>query len=307
MTSRNKIITLLLAGYLVAIIFFMLIRNMSITPDRFFVILLFGAVIIGRTKSFLRDWTPFIALLLAYEMIRGFADTAGFQVHVAELVNTERSIFGFIPGVELQKRFFNPEHIAIWDIGAVIIDFLHFPLPLVIAFYLWLKDRQKYWKFVAALLFLSFSGFVTYLLYPAAPPWYADQRAHLIHIHKIVDFVVAQIGWGWDFSRIYNNLNPNQVAAMPSLHSAFPWLGFLALRNFNKKVAYFFLPYPFLVWISVVYLGEHYVIDVLAGIVYGTGAYFVVYHNRTIRNFIKKRLNKISKSNVKSKEALNEG
>lgn len=279
---------------------------MSITPDRFFVVLLFGAVIVGRTRSFLRDWIPFIALLLAYEMIRGFADSSGFRVHVAELVNAERGIFGFIPSVELQKRFFNPEQLAFWDIGAVLIDFLHFPMPLIIAFYLWIKDRRHYWKFVISLLILSFSGFITYLIYPAAPPWYASSKAGLIEIHKIIDFVIAQIGWGWDFSRVYNNLNPNQVAAMPSLHSAFPWLGFLALRNFNKKLAYFFLPFPILVWISVVYLGEHYVIDVIAGIIYATSAYFLVYHNHIFRNFFKKWLNNINKSSIKAKELLNE-
>lgn len=285
MPTRNKIITLLLIGYLVAIILFMISRNISITPDRFFVILLFGAVIIGRTKSFLRDWVPFIALLLGYELIRGFAQSAGFPIHIAEMVNLEKGIFGFIPGVELQRLFFDPNHIHIWDIGAVIIDFLHFPLPLLIAFYLWIKDRKAYWKFVVALLLLSFSGFLTYLIYPAAPPWYADQIAHLIHIHKVIDYVVAQIGWGWDFSQIYNHLNPNPVAAIPSLHSAYPWLAFLVLRNLDKKKALFFLPYPFLVWISVVYLGEHYVIDVIAGIIYASVAYFVVYHNSTIRHW----------------------
>ena len=266
----------------------MLIRNMSLTPDRIFVILLFGAIIVGRGKTFLRDWVPFVALLIGYEMVRGFADSAGFKVHVEELVNAERAIFGFLPGVELQKHFFNPNKLAPWDVGAVIIDFLHFLLPLMVAFFFWIKDKGAYWKFAIALLGLSFAGFITYLLYPAAPPWYADQRAGLIEIHKVVDYVVKDIGWGWDFSRIYNNLNPNQVAAMPSLHSAYPWLAFLGLRNFNKKIGYFFLPYPILVWISVVYLGEHYVIDVLAGIAYATIVYLIVYHFEVIRQFVNK-------------------
>ncbi len=307
MPERNKIINALLIGYLVVIVVFMLSRNMSMTPDRIFVILLFGAVIVGRGKTFLRDWVPFIALLIAYEMVRGFADTAGFKVHVAELVNAERAIFGFLPGVELQKHFFNPQHIAPWDVGAVLIDFLHFILPLAIAFYFWINSKTAYWKFVIALLTLSFAGFVTYLLYPAAPPWYADQRAGLIHIHKVVDYVVAQIGWGWDFSQIYNNLNPNQVAAMPSLHSAYPWLGFLALRNFNKKVAYFFLPYPFLVWLSVVYLGEHYVIDVIAGITFATAVYLLVYHNTQIRNWLKSLGQTLKKQSKSIRKAFNEG
>lgn len=290
MQKNHRLVTIILLIYLLAIVGLMLLRNMSLTPDRIFIILLFGAIIVGRGKTFLRDWVPFIALLIGYEMVRGFADTAGFKVHIEELINVERAIFGFLPGVELQKQFFNPERIALWDIGAVVIDFLHFLLPLVVAFYFWVNSKGAYWKFVIALLTLSFTGFITYLLYPAAPPWYADQRAGLIEIHKVVDFVVADVGWGWDFSRIYNNLNPNQVAALPSLHSAYPWLAFLALRKFNKKVGLYFLPYPFLVWISVVYLGEHYVIDVLAGIFYATMVYIGVYHFAQIKQFLRKLL-----------------
>ncbi|HEY4695133.1 MAG TPA: phosphatase PAP2 family protein [Candidatus Nanoarchaeia archaeon] len=286
LTNRNRLINLLLVGYLVIMIGFMLSRNMAITPDRFFVILLFGAVIVGRTRTFLKDWVPFIALLLAYELLRGFADTAGFGVHVGDLVSLERSIFGFIPTVELQRLFFNPAQIAWWDIGAVLIDFLHFPLPLLVAFYLWVKDRRAYWKFIIALLALSFAGFTTYLLFPAAPPWWASQKAHLIEVHKVVDYVVAQVGWGWDFSQIYNKLNPNPVAAMPSLHAAYPTLAFLALFSFRKKIGLLFLPYPFLVWLSVVYLGEHYVIDVIAGIIYAVVIYLAVYQQSVIRKVV---------------------
>lgn len=286
MQGRQRIITFLLAAYLVIMVGFMISRNLSITPDRFFVVLLFAALIVGRTRVFLKDWIPFIALILAYEMLRGFADTTGFKVHIGELINLEQNIFGFIPTVELQKRFFDPNQIAWWDIGAVIVNFLHFPLPLIIAFYLWLKDRKAYWMFIIALLTLSFAGFVTYLLYPAAPPWYASQRAGLIEAYKIIDFVIAQVGWRWDFSYIYNNLNPNQVAAMPSLHSAYPWLSFLALRAFNKKLAWFFLPYPFLVWLSVVYSGEHYVIDVVAGIIFASVVYLIIYKSKILSQFI---------------------
>jgi membrane-associated phospholipid phosphatase len=283
--TRERLINILLVGYLVAILGFMILHNMSITPDRFFIIVLFAAIIIGRGWTFLRDWLPFVALLLGYEMLRGFADTAGFPVHVGDIVNLERSIFGFIPTVELQKHFFDPTHIHWWDIGATIIDFLHFPLPLLVAFYLWMKDKAHYYKFIIALLILSFAGFLTYLVFPTAPPWYASQQAHLIDVHKIVDYAVSHLGWGWNFSKIYSEMNPNHVAAMPSLHAAYPTLAFLSLRAFNKKVGYFFLIYPPLVWLSVVYLGEHYVVDVIAGIAYAIIVYLAVYHWNEIKRF----------------------
>lgn len=304
MFKRQSLITYLLCGYLLVIVLFMLSRNMAMTPDRIFVVLLFAAFILGRGRSFLKDWTPFIGLLIGYELLRGFADTAGFHVNVENLVNLERGLFGFIPSEELQRRFFDPNNIHWYDIGAVLIDFLHFPLPLIAAFYFWMKDRHQYWKFLVALMTLSFAGFVTYLVFPAAPPWYAAQKLHLINVSKVVDFVVSDIGWGWDFSQIYNKLNPNQVAAMPSLHSAYPWLCFLALRQYNKKLSWFFLPYPILVWASVVYLGEHYVIDVIAGVTYATIAYLLVYRSKRLRSFIVNFIKSKRSSEVKSKKVV---
>ena len=285
---RTNIITILLLAYLVIVVFLMLFKNISITPDRLFIFLLFGAVIAGRGVSFLRDWIPFIALILAYEMLRGFADGL-FEVHVTELITGERFVFGgFLPTEVLQKAFYRAGEIGWHDIVATLIYFLHFPLPLVTAFFLWMKDRQHYFKFVIALLLLSFSGFITYLLYPAAPPWYAAERG-LIDVTKITNLAVDYLGWTWNLSYYYSRLNPNPVAAMPSLHAAFPTLVLLALRAYRKKYFWFFLPYPPLVWLSTVYLGEHYFIDAFAGALYAVAAYYLVYNFSTVKNFFKKK------------------
>jgi hypothetical protein len=88
--GRQYLVTPLLIGYLSLVVVLMLSRNVSISPDRFFVFLLFAAVIVGRLKTFLRDWLPFVALILAYDMLRGFADNH-FAVHVAGLANAERA------------------------------------------------------------------------------------------------------------------------------------------------------------------------------------------------------------------------
>ncbi len=183
--SRSSVVTLLLVVYLFAILGFMLVRNMSITPDRLFLILLFAMVIIGRTKDFLRDWAPFVGFIIGYELLRGFADSVGFSIHVSQQLNLEHRlfdpIFGTIPTVWLQNHLFNPSHIHWWDVMTAIVDFLHFPVALLIAFFLWLRDRRRYWQYVVAFLTLSFAGFITYLLWPAAPPWWAAQHAHLIN------------------------------------------------------------------------------------------------------------------------------
>lgn len=278
--NRENLTTLLVLFYLIAVIGYMIVKNISITPDRFFVFLLVGGVIVGRGVRFLRDWLPFLALLLGYEMLRGFADTAGFTVHIGDVVAAEKALFfGYMPPTLLQNWLYQPGQVHWYDILASVIYFLHFPLPLTVGFFLWIKNRKQYFKFIVALLLLSFSGFLTYLLYPAAPPWYAAEQG-LISVSKIMNVIISQIGWNWDLSYYYSRLNPNPVAAIPSLHAAYPFLVFLALRHYSKKIGYLFLPYCLFIWFSIVYLGEHYVIDALLGIAYATLAFNTAYHLR---------------------------
>ena len=263
----------------------MIINSVSITPDRFVVFLFFGAVLLGRGMIFVKDWFPFLALLLGYEMLRGFADDKGLEVQVESLVNIERAVFGFIPTEKLQTLLYVPGQVNWYDWVVVIIYFLHFPLPLITAFFLWIKDKAQFHKFTISILVLSFAGFITFLILPAAPPWYAAERG-FVDTEKIINIIISQIGWDWNLSYYYNSLNPNPVAAMPSLHSAYPWLTFLALRNYSKKIGWIFLPYPLLVWFSVVYLGEHYVIDVIAGVAYAQMVFLVVYKFSKIKKFV---------------------
>ena len=283
--KKQNIITLVLFGYLAAVVVLMIFKSVSITPDRFIIFIFFGAVIVGRAASFIKDWAPFLSLLLGYELLRGFADDQGLGVQVESLVNIERYIFGFIPTERLQDLLYTSGRVAWYDWVAVVTYFLHFPLPLIVAFLLWLKNKAQFNRFIIALLVLSFSGFITFLILPAAPPWYAAERG-FVETEKIINIIISQIGWDWNLSYFYDSLNPNPVAAVPSLHAAYPWLSFLALRNFSKKMAWFFLPYPFLVWFSIVYLGEHYVIDVIAGIVYAQASFWVVYNFGTIKGFV---------------------
>lgn len=278
--NRENITTLLLITYLFSVVTYMIVKNISITPDRFFIFLLVAGVIAGRGIRFLKDWSPFFALLLGYEMLRGFADTAGFKVHIGDVVAAEKALFlGYMPPTLLQNWLYHPGQIAWYDIMSSVVYFLHFPLPLILGFFLWLKDRKQYFQFIVALLVLSFSGFLTYLIYPAAPPWYAAERG-LVEVDKIMNVIIDQVGWSWNLSYYYSNLNPNPVAAIPSLHAAYPTLVFLALRHYSRRLGYLFAPYPFLVWFSIVYLGEHYVIDALLGIAYAILAYNAAYHLR---------------------------
>ena len=66
------------------------------------------------------------------------------------------------------------------------------------------------------------------------------------------------------YSYAMYDINPNDVAAFPSLHAAYPTLAFLFTQRAFGRVGYLMVGYAACVWFAVVYLGDHYLVDVLA-------------------------------------------
>jgi membrane-associated phospholipid phosphatase len=146
---------------------------------------------------------------------------------------------------------------------------VHFIVPLFFAAIIWQHYRQHYWPFVISLLLTSYAAFVTFMLVPTAPPWVAGLKGDLPGVYLVHEGLPA-------LASIYNALSPNQVAAMPSLHAAYPRLFLLfAWRIWGWRATPFAL-YPAAVYFAVVYLGHHYVADLLGGMVYATTAYLIV-------------------------------
>ncbi|MGH2464035.1 MAG: phosphatase PAP2 family protein [Candidatus Limnocylindrales bacterium] len=286
---NDRILLWSIGGYIVFLSALMIVKGVSITPDVLLVGLALAAVVIGRGRLFLRDWIPFIGLFLAYELMRGYADDFGASIHVADFVAIDRFLgFGTLPTQILQDAF-HPASGTDWlAIVSTIFYFLHFPLPLAVGFFLWLRKRRVYYDFVAAIILLSMAAFVTYLIVPVGPPWYAADHGLLngpngqptITYLKSTAFDQIAHFFGFQGNYLYSyamyDINPNDVAAFPSLHAAYPTLAFLFTRRAFGRVGYAMIGYAACVWFAVVYLGDHYLIDVLAGIAYAVVAYLAI-------------------------------
>jgi membrane-associated phospholipid phosphatase len=264
---------LLLVGsvvYLALIFGVMLWRGVSIEPEWTLLALLVVAIALGRGRTFIEDWAPFLLLFFAYEAMRGFAAKTGFAPH--DLSGLERALFGgAIPTLVLQRAFYHPGVVGIQDVVAMIFYFMHFVLPIVVGFIFWLNSREHYRRYIAALLVMSFLAFVTYLFWPSAPPWY-----QLHDVVKINDQTVRTL-WGYTLvSPIYHSFNPNPFAAFPSLHAAYPALATVYAWSRYRALGIGLLIWTAGVLLSIVYLGEHYVVDALAGFIYVAAAAFVV-------------------------------
>jgi membrane-associated phospholipid phosphatase len=93
---------------------------------------------------------------------------------------------------------------------------------------------------------------------------------------KINDQTIAKWGVSYLISPLYTHLNPNQYAAFPSLHAAFPALAAMYAWARYRLFAIALIAWTACVWAAIVYLGEHYFVDALAGLFYAAAAVAVV-------------------------------
>jgi hypothetical protein len=265
---------LLLAGslvYLGLIFGVMLWRGIEIEPQWVALALLVIAVALGRGRQFIFDFFPFLLLFFAYEVMRGFASKTGFAPH--DLSGPELALFGgHLPTLVVQSAFYRQDRIGWLDVATMSVYFMHFVLPVATGFVFWLRSRELYWRFATALLVLSFLAFVTFLFFPSTPPWL--QFPH--EVLKVKDQTIAKLGLAYFVSPVYNSLDPNNYAAFPSLHAAYPVLAVVYAWRPFRRLALLLVAWTAAVWFSIVYTGDHYVVDALDGVLYVAAAVLLV-------------------------------
>ena len=231
----------------------------------------------GPIAQLLIAWSPLSAILLAYWVAQwitvplGTGDGAdsnrlGFNLHVAGPARADQRVFGAVPSVWLQERLVDGS--AHWyDAASALVYVTHFvSIPLLTGL-VWFCLRRRFKEWVTAALTLSLVGIVGYVVYPAAPPWLASDQGKIGTVTRI-----SSLGWDyWHLDALgrlteLGQAASNPVAAMPSLHAGaallvalFLWPSVDALR----RVA--LLGYAVAMAVTLVYTGEHYVVDIVAG------------------------------------------
>jgi membrane-associated phospholipid phosphatase len=229
---------------------------------------------------FLRDWLPIALLLVGYNISRGYADDL-FAPHVTPLIDADRAMFGgHVPTVWLQHQLYQPGRVQWWEVAVSLVYVSHFLTVPTVAVILWVRDRFQWARYMRRWFTLSLAGLITYFLYPAAPPWWAFQHGYLTE-------PVARISTaGWNLIGLHsagNTLNAlqveaaNPVAAMPSLHTAYAMMAVaFFLPAVRRRWWPLLLAYPLAMTFTLVYSGEHYVIDVLVGWLYVAATFAAV-------------------------------
>ncbi|WP_406199662.1 phosphatase PAP2 family protein [Kitasatospora sp. NBC_01560] len=277
--------------YLLALLWYLRAYGLPYSNDVVFLWLI-GALLAAAVHSghgargfllVLRDWVPVMAAVWAYSLLRGYGAHTPWGPYLWPQLRTDEVLgFGETWTVRLQHALYTPGSPHWYDYAAVTVYLSHFFVVFVVLAVLWRRRHDRFRQLLTCYLALTFAGFATYLLYPAVPPWLASQQGHLPALTRVVSDVLTQSGLPRAGSVFENGSRfANDVAAMPSLHSAYPaMLLFFFWPTAGRPLRALLVAYPLAMAFTLVYGAEHFIVDVLAGWSY---AAVVVYGLRWLR------------------------
>jgi membrane-associated phospholipid phosphatase len=188
---------------------------------------------------------------LPYIWLRGIADDTGMPREQGAL-RLERLIgLGTTPTERLQDWLYSGSAQPFdWAMGLVHLSW--FLLPEAITLYVLVFRWDLFPQLAALRLGVLYAGLIGFFMLPTEPPWMA---AHVVRILEVVNGEPLKV-------------DSNALAALPSLHVAMPaaiamWLWCIRLPRWASVFTVFAAAMIF----ALVYLGEHYLVDALAGLV----------------------------------------
>lgn len=108
-------------------------------------------------------------------------------------------------------------------------------------------------------------GCVAYAAVPTAPPWWAAENGYADERLRRIMKEVGEEQWGPAWDHLYGFFGSNPWAAMPSLHFAASVMAAILLSEAGPVEGALGWAYAGTLGFALVYLGEHYVIDLVAG------------------------------------------
>jgi membrane-associated phospholipid phosphatase len=220
--------------------------------------------------EFLRDWSIPIAGLVVYFYSRGLTDELGLPVHVQAPIDLDRWLGGGVtPTERLQQAWCGQPCTRdsaprFFDVYFTTVYATHFVAGLTLAAVLWMRSRVEWLRWMRRYLAINACALVVYIAYPMAPPWLASQSGDLGPVSRITGRGWSEIGLHRIDVILMGVGNP--VAAMPSLHAGVSFLiAMYAVQRLRRRGRWLLLLYPLSMSTALVYYGEHYVVDVLAG------------------------------------------
>jgi len=221
------------------------------------------------TRRRARFWMfLYVTGTFVYTLLRAYADETAIPVRTEYVIDFERTLFlGEVPVVWLQDRFFEPPDVGLLEWAAVATHWSFFVAPHALALYLFAFRRDLFPRYAALVLAVLYLALALFFVVPTTPPWLAGVTGALPldGSYRILDFAGRSLDPG-AYDSLYKSLGePNSVAAMPSLHLGLTFAMYLFVRRHLPALQLVTFVYSLLMGLALVYLAEHYVLDLLVG------------------------------------------
>ena len=182
-------------------------------------------------------WLPWLGLLVVYDELRAAVSVApGGRVRAAQIAVDKVVGAGAVPTVWLQQHLWSAGRLHWYDYAVWAVYMTHFFVVWLVAAMLWRADRARFARYALVTVVLTLSAFLVYWLFPAQPPWLAAEAGRIGPVERIVPRVWDHLGLT-SVTSVYDNGDlVNTVAAMPSLHAAYPMMLLLFFWAAGRRV-----------------------------------------------------------------------
>jgi PAP2 superfamily len=235
-------------------------------------------VLVPRTRA--RDvgtcLLQMLAYVAAYKMPYDDPELLARRVKVAYPVRADRLLGGgTTPTLRLQRALGTPGSFRWWEKLLVWSHWLWFAFPHGTVLYLIARHPDRV-AAGAGRIYATFDlGLIGYWALPTAPPWYAAAEG-LMEDGRTPELRRMMVEYGEHFWRsgwapLYGVFGGNPLAAMPSLHFATSVTAAHVLAETGSRAGALGWTYALVLGVALVYLGEHYVVDLAAGLALAEG------------------------------------
>jgi membrane-associated phospholipid phosphatase len=210
------------------------------------------------------------AYVAAYEMPHDDPERLAKRALVDYPIVADRALgLGTPPTLRLQRAFSSPGSVNRVERALVWCHWLWFFVPHGSVGYVLIRRPEKFAGAAARMYSVFDLGAAFYWAIPTAPPWWAAARGHLedgkpVQVRRMMIEYGEQF-WGDRWGALYDVLGGNPLAAMPSLHFATSVMGARLLSEVGAVAGALSWTYAATLGLALVYLGEHYAVDLIAG------------------------------------------
>ena len=232
------------------------------------------ALCVAMPRSRARDMALCVlnmwAYLAAYEMPNDDPEQLQKRVLVDYPIAIDRMLgLGVPPTLRLQRRFSAPGRVNRFERVLVYSHWMWFAVPHASLVYVLWRAPDRFPSAAVRMYTLFDLGAVFYWAIPTAPPWWAAARGRLddgrqLRVRRMM-IEYGQQFWGDRWGGLYDVLGGNPLAAMPSLHFATSLMGAHLLAEVGPVSGAVGWTYAGTLGLALVYLGEHYAVDLIAG------------------------------------------